>query len=145
MSYKIGKEYHFSAAHMIPEHPKCGRMHGHNYRVLVVLESELLTMPQNWVVDFGVLDEIVKPLVAALDHHFIRTQAMEVGEGKGWVFRLAARDDIVDLPIKSSSAESLAGWFYKEVSRATENWLGISVRKVTVWETDKAAATYGMP
>jgi 6-pyruvoyltetrahydropterin/6-carboxytetrahydropterin synthase len=43
--YIIQKEFHFSASHQIlglpPEHP-CARLHGHNYRVEVVLSSETL-------------------------------------------------------------------------------------------------------
>jgi 6-pyruvoyltetrahydropterin/6-carboxytetrahydropterin synthase len=43
--YRIAKTFHFSASHVIeglPESHPCGRLHGHNYEVTLVLESDRL-------------------------------------------------------------------------------------------------------
>ncbi|HLE81832.1 MAG TPA: 6-carboxytetrahydropterin synthase, partial [Dehalococcoidia bacterium] len=53
-THSITKTYWFSAAHMLVGHPKCGRMHGHNYRVDVTVAADLhsgsrVKARHNWV------------------------------------------------------------------------------------------------
>ena len=73
MRTRLLREYRFEAAHFLPRVPeghKCARMHGHSYQLIVVIEGEI--DPQlGWVMDFGVLDELVLPLVHRLDHHVL--------------------------------------------------------------------------
>jgi len=57
--YVIEKIIKFESAHRLPGHPKCGNLHGHSYKVEVVVESEQLN-EQGFVIDFGVLSKIVK-------------------------------------------------------------------------------------
>ncbi|GAB3832077.1 6-pyruvoyl tetrahydropterin synthase family protein [Dactylosporangium cerinum] len=55
--YTIGKRFGFSAAHHLPGLPdghKCGRHHGHNFSVEVVLGADAL-VPPGFVRDFGEL------------------------------------------------------------------------------------------
>jgi 6-pyruvoyltetrahydropterin/6-carboxytetrahydropterin synthase len=40
--YRICKSFDFSAAHFLPKHKKCGKMHGHTWRVDITLASEIL-------------------------------------------------------------------------------------------------------
>jgi len=48
----------FAAAHYLPDHPKCGHMHGHTYLVEVWMEEEV--DPQTGMaVDFGEVKEII--------------------------------------------------------------------------------------
>jgi len=66
----ISREYTFSAAHRLEGHPKCGRLHGHNYTVIVEIEG--LTDVNGMVLDYGDLDKIVKPaIIDPLDHRYL--------------------------------------------------------------------------
>lgn len=62
----IGKTYTFSAAHHLPGHPKCGRVHGHTYHVTVEIEGELNHL--GVVIDFSKLNEIIERILKPLDH-----------------------------------------------------------------------------
>ncbi len=60
MPYTITKEFAFSASHQLeglpPEH-QCARLHGHNYKVVVVLESDNLN-GVGFVRDYGELKQV---------------------------------------------------------------------------------------
>ena len=72
MPYRICKTFSFEAAHFLPAHDgKCRNMHGHSYRVEVVLEGELLEdagAKQGMLIDFTDLKSFTSPLVDTLDH-----------------------------------------------------------------------------
>jgi 6-pyruvoyl tetrahydropterin synthase/QueD family protein len=139
MTQRIGRTYTFSAAHVILGHPKCGRMHGHNYRVIVEVEGPLWGY-QNWIMDFGVLDEIVKPIINSLDHHFILPENQETPDG-----RVLLVADVVEISAPSSSAESLAEWIGKQVEYAfthPQEDHAQHVHTVRVWETDRSYAEW---
>lgn len=66
--FQIKKAYAFSASHQLTNLPKehqCARLHGHNYIVEVVLESEELN-EVGFVQDYGDL----KPIKEWLDDNF---------------------------------------------------------------------------
>ena len=67
---RIFKEFTFDSAHFLPNVPedhKCRNMHGHTYRLKIWIEDK--PDPNlGWVMDFAVLKQIVKPVVAQLDH-----------------------------------------------------------------------------
>lgn len=68
--YTISKEFHFSASHQLmglpAEHP-CSNMHGHNYKVRVILQSA--TLNQNgFVVDYRDLEPIKTYIDVTMDH-----------------------------------------------------------------------------
>lgn len=68
----LAREYTFEASHRLPYVPeghKCGRAHGHSYRVTVLVRGPLNAM--GWVVDFAEIDAMAKPLVDALDHQHL--------------------------------------------------------------------------
>lgn len=53
--YRISKRFGFSASHIIeglPEGHQCGRLHGHNYEVELILQAETLNSV-GFVVDYG--------------------------------------------------------------------------------------------
>jgi 6-pyruvoyltetrahydropterin/6-carboxytetrahydropterin synthase len=69
--FKLKTRYNFSAAHSLdglPKGHKCGRVHGHNYRVDIVFGCKELNS-LGFVCDAAIIDEIVKPLLEALDHN----------------------------------------------------------------------------
>lgn len=73
MPYTISKQFSFSASHVLgglPEDHPCGRVHGHNYEVVVVLESDTVT-PPGFVVDYRALDSFKKHLDAVYDHRHL--------------------------------------------------------------------------
>lgn len=69
----IFKEFAFEAAHRLPHVPaghKCGRLHGHSYRVEVHV-SGTVDARTGMVMDFGDIKEAWKPLDEALDHRYL--------------------------------------------------------------------------
>jgi 6-pyruvoyltetrahydropterin/6-carboxytetrahydropterin synthase len=62
---KLGLTEHIDCAHFLEGHPKCGRMHGHTYRVDLVIEGETRN---GMVVDFGDLREMVRRVLGPFDH-----------------------------------------------------------------------------
>jgi 6-pyruvoyltetrahydropterin/6-carboxytetrahydropterin synthase len=52
--YKTGE---FESAHLLPGHPKCGKLHGHSYKYEVWISSDELQQPYDFVLDFGKVKE----------------------------------------------------------------------------------------
>lgn len=70
MTYKIDKEYTFSAAHHLyglPDDHQCARNHGHNYRVVVSLSGETLD-DTGFLIDYHDLDPVKSWIDKELDH-----------------------------------------------------------------------------
>jgi 6-pyruvoyltetrahydropterin/6-carboxytetrahydropterin synthase len=70
---QIYREFTFEAAHRLPHVPdghKCGRLHGHSYRVEVHLEGPV-GVETGWVQDFGDIKAVYKPIEDALDHNYL--------------------------------------------------------------------------
>lgn len=71
--YKISKQFHFSASHQLlnlPDDHPCARMHGHNYIVEVVLQSETLNQ-YGFVIDYNDLDALKNFIDENLDHRHL--------------------------------------------------------------------------
>ena len=91
---RIGRTYRFEAAHrlpLLPESHKCKRMHGHNYRVEVVVGGTL--DGRGFVADFAEIDAMVLPLIAQVDHRML--------------------NDIECL--ENPTAELIAAWFLERI------------------------------
>lgn len=70
---EIVKSFGFESAHYLPRLPethKCRRMHGHSFRFDVHVEGPV-DSDLGWVVDFGDVSRLVKPLVDELDHRVL--------------------------------------------------------------------------
>lgn len=70
---ELTKDFHFEAAHSLPHVPaghKCARLHGHSFRVEVTIRGPV-DRKTGWVMDFGELKAIFKPLEEQLDHRFL--------------------------------------------------------------------------
>ncbi len=70
---RLEKTFRFEAAHWLPYVPeghKCGRMHGHSFRVTVVVEGEVKE-DSGWVMDYGIIKDAFAPLEQQLDHHLL--------------------------------------------------------------------------
>jgi 6-pyruvoyltetrahydropterin/6-carboxytetrahydropterin synthase len=107
----------FSAGHFITlAGGQCERLHGHNYRVAAEVHGPL--DENHYVVDFIVLRDVLRAILAELDHHVLlpaqHPQIRVVADGdevtatfgdRRWVF---PRDNCVLLPVPNTTAELLA-------------------------------------
>jgi 6-pyruvoyltetrahydropterin/6-carboxytetrahydropterin synthase len=71
MRTRLIREFTFEAAHHLPNAPeghKCRRLHGHSFRVEVVVEGEV-DPARGWFLDYGVIRDLVEPVRLRLDHY----------------------------------------------------------------------------
>ena len=90
---EICKTYSFDAAHFLPNVAathKCRNMHGHTYKVEVIVRGEIHPKT-GFVVDFAEIDRYVKRLIERLDHKVL--------------------NNIMENP----TAELIACWFLQEI------------------------------
>lgn len=72
-NYTIAKTFTFDASHALDDLPdghQCKRLHGHTYRVEVILAGDVLHGP-GFVVDYGDLDDIKQDIRDHLDHRHL--------------------------------------------------------------------------
>jgi 6-pyruvoyltetrahydropterin/6-carboxytetrahydropterin synthase len=70
---EIFKEFTFEAAHRLPNVPdghKCGRLHGHTFRVEVFVRGPV-GEETGWIIDFAEIKEKFDPLYKRLDHYYL--------------------------------------------------------------------------
>ncbi len=65
---RVGITEFFDAAHCLPGHPKCGSLHGHTYRVDVVVEAPLVS---DMLIDFAQLKQTLWQVLENYDHKFL--------------------------------------------------------------------------
>lgn len=73
MTYRISKDFTFSASHVLeglPEGHQCGRLHGHNYTVRIQLTSPGLN-DLGFVLDYGELAPLQEWIGDVLDHRHL--------------------------------------------------------------------------
>lgn len=69
---KLSKEFKFEAAHFLPhvkEGHKCGRMHGHSYRVTIEVKGAVRL--DGMMMDFADITKAWEPIGNALDHRLL--------------------------------------------------------------------------
>jgi 6-pyruvoyltetrahydropterin/6-carboxytetrahydropterin synthase len=142
--WKISKEYYFCAAHRLEGHPKCGRLHGHNYVAIVTIYSTALD-GLGMVFDYNLLDAAVKPVVDELDHKYIVSISNITG-GCPYYAVAKERGDAVAPGIFTSTAENIAEYLAHEIQSFMKKrnvWrANLWSMTVTVKETPKSDATY---
>jgi 6-pyruvoyltetrahydropterin/6-carboxytetrahydropterin synthase len=62
---KLGIIEHIDCAHFLPGHARCGTLHGHTYRVELVIEGENKT---GMILDFSDLRKTLRDALSAYDH-----------------------------------------------------------------------------
>jgi 6-pyruvoyltetrahydropterin/6-carboxytetrahydropterin synthase len=62
---RLGITEHIDCAHMLSGHPKCGRLHGHTYRIDLVIEGP---NQGGMVVDFAELRAELRAVLQDYDH-----------------------------------------------------------------------------
>ena len=126
--FQVSVEETFAAGHALRGYRgKCENVHGHNYKIHVILEGPTLN-PIGLLCDFKDLKEAIQSAIRKLDHQFL--------------------NEIPPFDVVNPSAENLAKYFYEEVSCLLEEagsgnaGAPCNVRRVTVWETETTKATY---
>lgn len=142
--YTISREYSFCAAHRLEGHPKCGRLHGHNYRVEIEVEAESLSTP-GMVIDFQDLDKLVAPWIEQHDHRYLVSVSNRENTDTYWLN--AYPGDFIEMAVMNTTAENIAAdiahWTDGTLREA--HFMSVYVREVRVWETPKSCATYKRP
>src|SRR5260370_24998925 len=73
MQIEIRKSFQFEAAHLLPRLPKshkCRRLHGHSFKVEVVVAGEC-DARLGWLMDYVEVSEAFKPIWLKLDHVYL--------------------------------------------------------------------------
>ncbi len=106
---EIYKEFHFEAAHRLPNVPeghKCARLHGHSFQVRLVLSGEV-GAESGWVMDFSDVKTHFKPLYEQLDHHYL--------------------NDISGLD--NPTSENIARWIWTHLKPEMEQLSAVEIRE----------------
>jgi len=114
---EIVKEFTFDAAHYLPnvdDAHKCKNLHGHTYRVRLVIEGPLDPVV-GWVMDFADIKAAWKPLEQQLDHQVLNNIAGMV----------------------NTTAEELAMWIYQQLKPELP-----LLSRVELWETASNGVVY---
>ena len=122
--YEVTVEDSFAAGHYLRNYKgKCENPHGHNYKVRITLQGSDLDHA-GLLLDFKELKLVMKPVIERLDHQMI--------------------NDIAPFTTLNPSAENLAKYFYDETNARLKNSTSdrVTVKEVTVWETDTTTARY---
>lgn len=113
----IYKQFSFDSAHFlsaVPEGHKCGNMHGHTYSLTVFIEG----MPEQksgWIIDYGDLKKIIKPIIEELDHHLLN-----------------------EIPgLENPTSENLSIWLWNKIKPLLPN-----LKKIELKETPSSGVTY---
>lgn len=110
----------FAAAHSLRNfNGRCESLHGHNWRVELVVEGSQLN-EADLVVDFGELKQILNQVLDKLDHRHL--------------------NEILPFDRQNPSSELIAKYLYERVSPELPG--GVKMVSVSVWESDDSKATY---
>ena len=73
MKLELRKTFQFEAAHLLPRLPKshkCRRLHGHSFKVDVVVAGEC-DPKLGWLMDYADITAAFKPIWQKLDHRYL--------------------------------------------------------------------------
>ncbi len=117
MQVELCRKYNFAAAHHLPAAPeghKCRRLHGHSYEIEVAVRGSV-DPTTGWLMDYGAIDERVRPVVAELHHRTLN-----------------------DVPgLENATSEILCGWLWRRLAGELPG-----LHRVSVAETCAAACHY---
>lgn len=114
----------FDAAHVIPHHPKCGRLHGHTYALHAEVSGEV-DPATGFVVDFGTVKDVLRAIADDLDHHVLiqakSPHFVVARHGPQVHFEIGLKRYVVPeqdaklLPIEATTAEAMVEYVADEV------------------------------
>lgn len=119
--YEIGITRRFSSAHRLMNYNgRCENLHGHNYKVELVVYGDALV--NGMLVDFALFKQKADEIIKSLDHAYL--------------------NEMEPFTKIEPSAENIAEYIYAALSRRFTDT--IRLRYVKVWESDDTWAIYGM-
>lgn len=112
----------FEAAHRLPDYEgKCFRLHGHNWKVEVVVRGTDLDS-SGLLIDFKVLKAHVSEVLLTLDHYYLNeTEAF------------------LNTP---PTAEHIAKYIYESLARNMAFADRVKIFAVRIWESPRSCASY---
>ncbi len=120
-TYEIKVITTISAAHSLRGYPgDCKNVHGHNWKIEVILQSDRLNQI-GMAIDFRSVKEETEKFLQIMDHTYLNE-----------------REPFDNL---NPTAENLAFWIYKGLSERLNNDQ-VRVVEVCVWENENYAASY---
>jgi len=120
--FKLKVQDYFSSAHYLRNYKgSCENLHGHNWKVELLVEGSQLNN-SDILIDFKILKSILKETLNELDHKLL--------------------NEIPYFKNINPSSERLAEYIFKKIKDKLSQYSNIKVKEVTVYETDKASATY---
>jgi 6-pyruvoyltetrahydropterin/6-carboxytetrahydropterin synthase len=112
----------FSSAHFLRGYEgKCENLHGHNWIVEVEVEGHELDSKTGILLDFKILKSVVRDVLSDLDHILL--------------------NDLEYFKKFNPSAENIARYIFEALKERLKAY-NVSLRSVTVWESESASATY---
>ncbi len=119
--YEIKIEDRFSGAHRLRNyHGKCEALHGHNWKVEVLVVANSLD-EAGMVLDFKILKETTRKVLGTLDHKYL--------------------NEVRDFLQVNPSSENIARYIFDRLKPLLEGHR-VVLKKVTAWESDTACASY---
>jgi len=110
----------FASAHNLRNYKgACEAVHGHNWKVDIIVETDKLDKA-GLAVDFKLLKEKTGRIVDKLDHIYLNEH-----------------EEFREI---NPSSENIAKYIFDELKKELGD--STTVKKVTIWETDDAAASY---
>ena len=121
--FEIAVEQGFASAHALRNYKgRCENVHGHNWKVRVVIEGEKLDAT-GMLVDFLDVKSFMGEILDRIDHQFL--------------------NEIPPFDVVNPSAENIAEYFYQEmVGKLEDTPVPVRISEVKIWETDIQSATY---
>lgn len=105
---KVGRKFHFDAAHSIEGMEKCGRIHGHTYELEIIISGE--KTKKDMIMDFGKVKEIVEEeILKKVDHQNL--------------------DQFMENP----TAENLVKWIYEKLDHRFSKEK-VALEEAKLWE-----------
>lgn len=121
-AYEVKVVTTFAAAHSLRGYPgNCRNIHGHNWKVEIIIRSRNLDKI-GMAIDFRAVKEEVEKLLQRFDHSYLN--------------ELSPFDNI------NPTSENLAYWIYNSLAEKL-NGEGVNIYRVYVWENEYSSASYG--
>ncbi len=121
MPYELKIETAFAAAHNLLNYcGQCERLHGHNWKIEILVRGCQLDN-SGMLFDFKRLKEECSAILETLDHTYLNELPAFAG--------------------RSPSSELIAEYIFTELEKRLAGE-PVTVRKVTAWESEKAAAAF---
>ena len=131
----------FSAAHFLPSHNKCSRLHGHDYAIMVRIWGEPV---DGILVDYDDISRDVMSIIGAMDHKLIIPTLSDIikhkcGDGvceisynNKWLS--VAESDVCLCETRSSSSEDLSKYIMEKLAERLKDMKNVKGLEIGVQE-----------